>query len=144
MKTPKKRILRLEADEQWSFVQRKKNQRWLWWVEDFDSGQVVAFVFGRRTHQTFQRLRNLLKEHQIRVKKWFTDDWWAYLDLLKPKKHQRGKRNTQKLERKHLDLRTRIKRLARRTICFSKSEVMHDTTIGLFINTVFLGLKINL
>jgi len=29
-----------------------------------------------------------------------------------------------KVERKRL--RTRIKRLARRTICFSKSEVMHD------------------
>lgn len=105
---------------------------------------MVAFVFGRRTHRTFQQLRNLLKEHSIRVKKWFTDDWWAYFDLLKPKKHQTGKRNTQKLERKHLDLRTRIKRLARRTICFSKSEIMHDTTIGLFINSVFFGLKINL
>jgi insertion element IS1 protein InsB len=31
-------------------------------------------------------------------------------------------------------LRTRIKRLARRTICFSKSEILHDTVIGLFIN----------
>jgi insertion element IS1 protein InsB len=31
-------------------------------------------------------------------------------------------------------LRTRIKRLARKTICFSKSEEMHDGVIGLFIN----------
>ena len=130
----KKLIIRLEADEQWSFVQRKKNQRWLWWVEDFDSGQVVTFVFGRRTHRTFQQLRNLLKEHRIRVKKWFTDDWWAYLDLLNPRKNQTGKRNTQKLERKHLDLRTRIKRLARWTICFSKSETMHDTPLWAYIS----------
>ena len=31
-------------------------------------------------------------------------------------------------------VRTRIKRLARKTICFSKSEWMHDIVIGLFIN----------
>ncbi|MFH1005622.1 MAG: IS1 family transposase, partial [Bacteroidota bacterium] len=37
-------------------------------------------------------------------------------------------------ERKNLDLRTRIKRLARKTICFSKSEEMHIKVIGSFIN----------
>ncbi len=41
---------------------------------------------------------------------------------------------TQKIERKFLTFRTRIKRLARKTICFSKSEWMHDIVIGLFIN----------
>ena len=30
-------------------------------------------------------------------------------------------------------MRTRIKRLARKTICFSKLEQMHDIVIGLFI-----------
>jgi transposase-like protein len=30
--------------------------------------------------------------------------------------------------------RTRIKRLVRRTICFSKTERMHDLVIGLFVN----------
>ncbi len=40
----------------------------------------------------------------------------------------------QRIERKHLTLRTRIKRLARKTICFSKSIVMHDLVSGLFIN----------
>ncbi|WP_298623241.1 IS1 family transposase, partial [uncultured Legionella sp.] len=32
-----------------------------------------------------------------------------------------------------------IKRLARKTICFSKSELMHDTVIGLFINRFEFG-----
>jgi insertion element IS1 protein InsB len=48
--------------------------------------------------------------------------------------HTVGKANTQRIERKHLTLRTCIKRLARKTICFSKTEKMHDTVIGLFIN----------
>jgi insertion element IS1 protein InsB len=37
--------------------------------------------------------------------------------------------------RKHtINLRTRIKRLVRRTICFSKTTALHDLVIGLFIN----------
>jgi insertion element IS1 protein InsB len=33
-----------EADEMWSFVQRKKNQRWLWHAIDHCSGKVLAYV----------------------------------------------------------------------------------------------------
>jgi insertion element IS1 protein InsB len=39
----------------------------------------------------------------------------------------------------HINLRTRIKRLMRRTICFSKTEQMHDLVIGLFINRYEFG-----
>jgi insertion element IS1 protein InsB len=39
-------------------------------------------------------------------------------------------------------LRTRIKRLACKTICFSKTILMHDTVIGLFINRYEFGLPI--
>ncbi|MBK5938143.1 IS1 family transposase, partial [Halochromatium roseum] len=34
------------------------------------------------------------------------------------------------------------KRLARKTICFSKLDVMHDTVIGLFINRYEFGLAV--
>ena len=47
--------------------------------------------------------------------------------------------NTQKIERKHLTLRTRIKRLARKTICFSKTTQMHDIVLGLFVNRYAFG-----
>ena len=40
---------------------------------------------------------------------------------------------------KHIHLRTRIKRLVRRTICFSKTEQMHDLVIGLFVNRMSLA-----
>ncbi len=49
---------------------------------------------------------------------------------------------TQQIERKHLTLRTRLKRLARKTLCFSKSVLMHDTVIGLFVNRYEFGLSI--
>ncbi|MBF0137137.1 MAG: hypothetical protein HQL65_12925 [Magnetococcales bacterium] len=59
-----------------------------------------------------------------------------------PEKHVAGKENTWKIERKHLTLRTRIKRLARRTICFSRSILMHDIIIGLYINRFGFGMAI--
>ena len=50
-----------------------------------------------------------------------------------------GKENTQKIESKHINLRTRIKRLVRRTICFSKTERMHDLVIGCLSIGMSLG-----
>ncbi|WP_232426903.1 IS1 family transposase, partial [Erwinia tracheiphila] len=40
---------------------------------------------------------------------------------------------TQRIERHNLNLSTHIKRLTRRTICFSKSEEMHDKIIGWYL-----------
>jgi insertion element IS1 protein InsB len=58
----------------------------------------------------------------------------VYSRHLAPDHHEVAKQHTQKIERKHLTLRTRIKRLARQTICFSKSLLMHDMVLGLFVN----------
>ncbi len=56
-----------------------------------------------------------------------------------PDKPCLGKRNTQQIERKHLTFRTRMKRLVRKTICFSKTTQMHDIVIGLFVNRYAFG-----
>jgi hypothetical protein len=53
--------------------------------------------------------------------------------------HTVGKVYTQKIESKHINLRTRVKRLGRRTICFAKTEHMHDLVIGLCINRYEFG-----
>lgn len=50
-----------------------------------------------------------------------------------------GTSHTPQSERKPLTLRTRSKRLARNTICFSKSVFMPDTVIGLFVNRYEFG-----
>src|SRR5215467_14345598 len=74
--------------------------------------------------------------------KYYTDGWGAYERHLDAETHHVGKENTQKIESKHINLRTRIKRLVRRTICFSKTERMHDLMIGLFINRYEFGVAI--
>ena len=68
-------MLSLKVDESWSFVGSKQGQNWLWWVEEAKTGEVVAFVFGRRTHQTFRALLSLLKASRIKVSRWITDAW---------------------------------------------------------------------
>ena len=129
-----------EADEMWSFVKRKKNQRWLWHAIDHHSGKVLAYVFGRRQDEAFLKLKALLEPFGIT--KYYTDYWGAYTRHIDMDQHVPGKRNTQKIERKHLTLRARIKRLACKTICFSKSVQMHDIVIGLFVNRYEFGMSV--
>jgi insertion element IS1 protein InsB len=66
----------------------------------------------------------------------------AYRRHLAPTQHVVGKRATQQLDRKHLTFHTRIKRLVRKTICFSRSVQMHAIVIGLFINRFEFGLTV--
>jgi insertion element IS1 protein InsB len=48
-----------------------------------------------------------------------------------------GKRNTQRIERKHLSLRTWCSRLVRRGIRFLFLFIMHKIVVGLIINFWF-------
>ena len=83
------------------------------------------------------RLQELLEPFGIT--KYDTDGWGAYARHIDAEQHHVGKENTQKIESKHINLRTRIKRLVRRTMCFSKTEQMHDLVIGLFMNRYEFG-----
>jgi insertion element IS1 protein InsB len=134
------RGLSSELDEMWSYVRSKANPRWLWHAIDHHTGQVLAYVFGRRQDTVFLALKTLLKPFGIT--RYFTDGWGAYERHVEAEQHTIGKANTQKIESKHINLRTRIKRLVRRTICFSKTERMHDLVIGLFINRYEFGRSI--
>ncbi len=129
-----------ELDEMWSFVGKKSNQRWLWHAIDRATGKVLAYVFGRRKDEVFLKLKKLLEPFGIQH--YCTDGLGAYRRHLPEDKHEIGKKKTQKIEQKHIRLRTRIKRLQRKSICFSKTEEMHDIVIGLFINKYEFGLTL--
>jgi IS1 family transposase/transposase-like protein len=129
-----------ELDEMWSFVRSKKTPRWLWHGIDRKTGKVLAYAFGRRQDEVLCHLKKLLEP--FGVQKYCTDGYGSYERNLPQDKHEIGKRKTQRIERKHLRLRTRIKRLQRKTICFSKTEEMHDIVIGLFINRYEFGIAI--
>ena len=134
------RVEAAEVDEMWSFIGSKKQPRWLWHAIDHQTGSVLAYVFGRRKDEVFLALKQLLKPFGVGC--FYTDYWGAYQRHLESAEHCPGKGNTEKIERKHLTLRTRIKRLARKTICFSRSLQMHDIVIGLFINRYEFGIPV--
>ena len=72
------------------------------------TGKVLAYVFGRRQDTVFLELKALLDPFGIT--RYFTDGWGAYERHLEAEQHTVGKANTQKIESKHINLRTRIKR----------------------------------
>ena len=129
-----------ELDEMWSFVKRKEQQRWLWHAIDHQSGVVLAYVCGTHEDDVFLQLQTLLGPFGI--SRFYTDHAGVYQRHLSVETHEAGKQHTQKIERKHLTLRTRVKRLARKTICFSKSILMHDIVLGLFMNRYEFALPI--
>jgi insertion element IS1 protein InsB len=126
-----------EMDEMWSFVVHKGNPRWLWHAIDHHTGKVLAYVFGRRKDEVFLQRKALLEPFGLT--RYSTDYLGAYTRHLDSDEHCPGKRNTQQIERKYLTLRTRMKRLVRKTICFSKTTQMHDIVIGLFVNRYAFG-----
>ena len=129
-----------EMDEMWSYVGGKGQQRWLWHAIDHHSGMILASVLGTHTDTVFVKLKQLFAP--FGMTRFYTDDWGTYQRNLRPQQQTIGKDKTQKIERKHLTLRTRIKRLTRKTLCFSKSIRMHDIVLGLFVNRDEFGLQI--
>ena len=133
-----RKVQEAELDEMWSFVGRKQHPRWLWGALDQQTGRILAYVFGRREDQALLQRKALLAPFGIR--RFYTDGWGADHCHLAPDQHVVSKRRTQQLERKHLTLRTRIKQMVRKSICFSRSVQMHDMVIRLFISRSAFGL----
>ena len=50
-----------ELDEMWASVAKKSNPRWLWHTIDHHTGEVLAYVFGRRKDEVFLQLKALLE-----------------------------------------------------------------------------------
>jgi IS1 family transposase len=121
-----------EMEERWSFVRHKGHPRWLWPAIDHHTGKVLASVCGRRQETGFLQPKAL--REPFGITQYYTDDWGTYTRHLEPEEHTPGKRNTRKIERKPLTLRTRMKRLVRKTMCFSPTTQMHDIVLGLFVN----------
>lgn len=62
----------------------------------------------------------------------FTDGLPTYKVIIPKSCHNTTKRNTMIIERNNLTLRTNLKRLARKTICFSKTFEMLEATLKFY------------
>ncbi len=134
--------LELELDELWSFVLKKADQRWIWIALCRKTRQVVAYVIGDRSQATCQKLWERIPA-VYRTGHCYTDFWAAYQQVIPPEQHtSAGKETglTAHVERWNNTLRQRLGRFVRKTLSFSKSELMHEICLRLFLHYYNLSL----
>ena len=111
---------KFEIDEMWTYIKRKEDFIWITYAIERETKQVIDFFVGRKTKDTIRPLINkvlLLSPERI-----YTDRLNIYPSLIPKEIHKRFQYCTNKIERMNLTLRTHIKRLVRKTICFSKEK----------------------
>lgn len=120
----------VEVDEIKTFVGLKKNEYWIAYALNRKNRNVIDFVTGKRTKSTLKVLTDTLLLAQ--VKNVYTDNLKIYRQLIPKAIHKRGNRQINHIERNNLNLRTHLKRLSRRTICFSRSAVMLNACLRIY------------
>jgi IS1 family transposase len=121
-----------EVDELRTFVGNKKNECWVAYALNRQTKRIENFVVGRRTKGNLGKLVSILLNRN--PKAIYTDGLTMYRSLIPNIVHKTFARCTNKIERFNLTLRTHLKRLARKTICYSKSIQMLGFTINMYAN----------
>ncbi len=111
-----------EVDELATYCGNKRNRVWLAYALDRSTRKVVDLVVGKRSKRVLQPMLNTLLLSEAKCIA--TDGLELYRTIL-PKAIHRAKRyGTNHFERMNVTLRTHLKRLARRSICYTKSLTM--------------------
>jgi IS1 family transposase len=131
IKPLQKRYTRVQIDELWSYVGHKEKKVWMIYAYCAESAEILAFALGKRSKRTVEYLMLRLKNAEIDF--FLTDDWEAFAAVLPYEKHLIGKQFTKAIEGRNTWFRTRLRRLARRTVCFSKKLKYHFAMIKILI-----------
>ena len=119
-----------EVDEIKSFVRRKSEHIWIAYALDRKSKQVVSYNIGLRTNATLNVVLETLRLSD--AKRVYTDRLRNYRSLIETKIHRTSLYGTNHIERHNLTIRTHLKRLARKTICFSRSAVILSAILKIY------------
>jgi insertion element IS1 protein InsB len=130
------RQLEAEADEMWSFVQKKANKQWIWIAMDVNTRQVIAFHVGDRSRDSATGLWAKIPLVYREQATFHTDRYEAYQGVIPAARHQaitKNARKTNHIERLNNTLRQHLSRLVRETLSFSKKLAHHIGAIKYFI-----------
>jgi IS1 family transposase/transposase-like protein len=125
IKPAKKHYECLEIDEFWTYVGNKTNKIWLLYAYDRESGEIVAYVWGKRDLKTAKKLRRRLKRLGITYDNVAMDEWESFVVAFSEDEELVGKEYTVGIEGNNCRLRHRVRRAFRRTCCFSKKLKNH-------------------
>jgi IS1 family transposase len=120
-----------EIDELRTYCGNKRNELWLIYAINRCSKRIINFVVGRRTKENIAIIVSTLLN--LQPKAIYSDRLNIYQTLINKGIHKIYLRCTNYIERKNLTLRTHLKRLVRKTICFTKSEKMLYNAVYLWI-----------
>lgn len=126
-----------EVDELRTFVGNKKNECWIAYALNRETKRMEDFIVGRRTKENISKLISTVLNRN--PKAIYSDGLTMYRSLIPETLHKTFARCTNKIERFNLTLRTHLKRLARKTICYSKSILMLSFTVHLYASYDFSG-----
>lgn len=119
-----------ELDELCTYVQNKGKRRWVISAISRGTGQIIAVKVGARTKKNLSCVVNeLLELSPLAI---YTDKLPVYRSLIPRHIHKTKQRGINKIERFYLSLRTHIKRLNRRTICYSKKQDVLESLVKLY------------
>ena len=136
-------VRRVEAaagDERWSCGGSTAPPRWLGPAMAHGRGGVVAAAGGSRAEKGWGQFQKVLQPFGL--VHWYTAGAGVYARPLPACAPPVGTAPTQQSERNPLTLRTRSKRLARKTMWCSTSGFRPDTGMGLLVNRYEVGTPI--
>jgi IS1 family transposase len=119
-----------EVDEMRTFIGRKSRLRWIVYALDRKTKSVACFNVGRRTNRTLNVVITTLELSE--TKKIYTDKLKNYRFLIAQKGHNTALHATNHIERHNLTIRTHLKRLNRKTICFSRSLALLTAILKIY------------
>jgi IS1 family transposase len=130
------RQLEAEADEMWSFVQKKANKQWIWIAMDAKTRQIMAFYVGDRSRDSAKQLSARIPLVYREQATFHTDQYDAYSGVIPAERYKaitKHARKTNYIERFNNTLRQRVSRLVRKTLSFSKKLAHHIGAIKYFM-----------
>ena len=120
----------VEIDELRTYIGNKDNQYWIAYALCSETRQVIDFTVGKRSKRTLRKVvETVLISGAKRIR---TDNLNIYQSLIPSAKHIHGAYVINHIERNNLNLRTHLKRLSRRTICFSRSMMMLSACLRIY------------
>jgi IS1 family transposase len=115
----------LEGDELWTYVGKKSSKVWLIYAYHRETGEIVAFVWGKRDLKTARKLKKKWLDSGVSYGSMASDEWDSLVATCKGENHLIGNKYTIGIEGNNCRLRHRIRRAFRKTCCFSKKLFNH-------------------
>ena len=119
-----------EMDEMRTYIGNKTRLFWIAYGLDRATRDVVSFNIGKRSNKTLRVVsETLILSNPGKI---YTDKLINYRGLIPPEIHSTKQYSINHIERMNLTLRTHLKRLNRRTICYSKSLPMLSACLKIY------------